>query len=136
MLADACGCSSSLRWLCVFRRRFVAACSVPASVLAIGVADARAQVVPGGMLTLQAAAGRALAPKPTNAAARLRGPIDMAGLEVARERLNPEASIEFEKETPKQAYGISVPLELGGKRAKRIAIGEATIRAGEAEIAL
>ena len=136
MLADACGRSSSPRWLSVFRRRFVTACSVAVSVLAVGIADARAQVAPGGMLTLQAAVERALAANPTIAAARLRGAIDMAGLEVARERLNPEASIEFEKETPKQAYGISVPLELGGKRAKRIAIGEATIRAGEAEIAL
>ena len=60
----------------------------------------------------------------------------MAGLEVARERLNPEASIEFQKETPRESYGFSVPLELGGKRAKRIAVGEATVRAGEAEIAV
>ena len=59
----------------------------------------------------------------------------MAGLAVARERLNPEAVVEFEKETPKQSFGFSVPLELGGKRAKRIAVGEATIRAGEAELA-
>ncbi len=52
-----------------------------------------------------------------------------------RERLNPEATVEIEKEAPKQAFGFAVPLELGGKRAKRIAVGEATIRAGEAEIA-
>ena len=60
----------------------------------------------------------------------------MAGLAVARERLNPEASIEFQKETPRESYGFSVPLELGGKRSKRIAVGEATVRAGEAEIAV
>lgn len=57
-------------------------------------------------------------------------------LAVARERLNPGASIELQKETPKESYGVSVPLELGGKRAKRIAVGEATLRAGEAEIAV
>jgi outer membrane protein TolC len=83
-----------------------------------------------GSLTLQAALDRALAANPTIAAARLRGPIDVAGLAIARERLNPEASIEFQRETPKESYGFSLPLELGGKRAKRIAVGEATVRAG------
>jgi outer membrane protein, heavy metal efflux system len=105
-------------------------------LLAAASSAVSAQGPPGGALTLQAALDRALAANPTIAAARLRGPIDIAGLAVARERLNPEASIEIQKETPKQSYGFSVPLELGGKRAKRIAVGEATIRAGEAEIAV
>src|SRR4030095_13690711 len=77
-------------------------------------------------------------PAPANAtiaAAQLRGPINLANLAVARERLNPEASVELEKETPKEAYGVAIPLELGGKRAKRIDVAEATVRAGEAELA-
>jgi cobalt-zinc-cadmium efflux system outer membrane protein len=78
---------------------------------------------------------RALAANPTIAAARLRGPINAAGRAVAGERLNPEVSVEFEKEPPKQSYSVAVPLELGGKRDKRIAVGEAAIRAGEAEVA-
>jgi cobalt-zinc-cadmium efflux system outer membrane protein len=106
------------------------------SLLAAASSVLTAQSPPGGALTLQAAVDRALAANPTIAAARLRNPIDIAGLAVARERLNPEASIEFQKETPKQSYGFAVPLELGGKRAKRIAVGEATVRAGEAEIAV
>ena len=65
----------------------------------------------------------------------LRGAINLAGLALAGERLNPEATFEIEKETPKQAFGVAVPLELGGKRAKRIAVSEATIRAGDAELA-
>ena len=69
------------------------------------------------------------------AAARLRGAIHVAGLAVAGERLNPEASVEFAKETPRQSFAFAVPIELGGKRAKRIAVSEATLRAGEAEIA-
>src|SRR5262245_20269367 len=109
---------------------------VVTGVLAAASSAVMAQSPPGGSLTLQAALYRAFAANPTIAAARLRGPIDMAGLAVARERLNPEASIEFQKETPKQSYGFSVPLELGGKRSKRIAVGEATVRAGEAEIAV
>jgi cobalt-zinc-cadmium efflux system outer membrane protein len=105
-------------------------------LLAAASAAAMAQGPPGGSLTMQAALDRALAANPTIAAARLRGPIGMAGLAVARERLNPEASIEFQKETPRESYAFSVPLELGGKRSKRIAVGEATVRAGEAEIAV
>jgi len=97
--------------------------------------SAAAQVAPVGSLTLQAAIDRAMAANATIAAARLRGPINLANLAVARERLNPEGSFELEKETPKEAYGVAVPLELGGKRAKRIAVGEATVRAGEAELA-
>ena len=96
---------------------------------------AAAQVAPANSLTLQAAMERALVANATIAAARLRGAIDLAGLALARERLNPEATFEIEKEAPKQSFGFAVPLELGGKREKRIAVGEATIRAGEAEIA-
>jgi len=90
---------------------------------------------PNGSLTLQAATDRALAANPRIAAARLGRAVNEAGLAVAAERLNPEVSVEFEKETPKQSFGVAFPLELGGKRAKRIAVGEATLRAGDAELA-
>jgi cobalt-zinc-cadmium efflux system outer membrane protein len=105
-----------------------------AAVVLLGPA-ASAQVAPVGSLTLQTAIDRAMSANPTIAAARLRGPINLASLALARERLNPEGSVELEKETPKEAYGLAVPLELGGKRARRIAVGEATVRAGEAELA-
>lgn len=98
-------------------------------------APAAAQIATTNPLTLDAAIERALAANATIAAARLRGPINVAGLAVARERLNPEAIVEIAKETPRQAFGFAVPLELGGKRPKRIAVSEATIRAGDAEIA-
>jgi len=114
--------------------RFAVA-SVVLLVSPLLLAPAAAQVAPVGSLALGAAVERAMAANPTIAAARLRGPINLANLAVARERLNPEGSIELEKETPKEAYGLAVPLELGGKRAKRIAVGEATVRAGEAELA-
>jgi len=96
---------------------------------------AAAQVPQPNPLTLQAAMDRALAANPTIAAARLTGAINLAGLALAGERLNPEAIVEFEREIPKQAFGFALPLELGGKRAKRLAVGQATIRVGEAEIA-
>jgi len=97
--------------------------------------DVAAQVAAVGSLTMQAAITRAMAANPTIAAARLRGPINLANLAVARERIKPEASIELEKETPKEAYGVAIPFELGGKRTRRIEVAEATIRAGDAELA-
>src|ERR1041384_6140861 len=96
---------------------------------------ASAQGGAAGSLTLQMAIERAMAANATIAAPRLRGPINIANLAVARERLNPEGSVELEKETPKEAYGVAVPLELGGKRQRRIDVAQATIRAGEAELA-
>jgi len=86
-------------------------------------------------LTLAAAMDRALAANPTIAAARLGRAINLAGLAVAGERPNPEATIEVEKETPKQSFGFAVPLELGGKRARRIAVSRATLDIGDAELA-
>src|SRR4030095_255363 len=77
-------------------------------------------------LTLEAAFARALSANPSIVAARLRRPVDLAGVDVARERLNPEARVEFTKETPKEAYGVALPLEIGRKRTRRIAVSEAT----------
>ena len=88
-----------------------------------------------GALTLDAAIARALAANPAVAAARLTRPIHIAGVRVAGERPNPEVNAEIEKETPKQSFGVAVPFELGGKRAKRLAVGEATLRAADAELA-
>jgi cobalt-zinc-cadmium efflux system outer membrane protein len=86
-------------------------------------------------LTLEAAFARALTSNPAIAAARLRRAINAAGIDVARERLNPEAHAEVEKETPKQSFGLAVPLELGGKRSRRIAVAQAALETGEAELA-
>jgi len=89
---------------------------------------------PTGPLTLQGAFDRALAANPTIAAARLRRAVNVAGLTVAGERPNPEAHTEIERETPKQSVGLSLPIELGGKRDRRIAVAEATLQVGEAEL--
>jgi cobalt-zinc-cadmium efflux system outer membrane protein len=88
-----------------------------------------------GPLTLEAAIERAMRANPTIAAARLRGGMASAGLGVARERLNPEARVEFERETPTESYSLLVPWEAGGKRSRRIAVANAALRTSEAELA-
>ena len=91
---------------------------------------------PPAALTYSAALTRALSANPRIIAARLRRPINIASRDVAAERLNPEVRFEASKETPKEGYTLAVPLELGGKRARRIAVADAAIKTGEAEVNL
>ena len=93
------------------------------------------QTPPAESLTLDAAFARALSANPTIAAARYRHAIDVANVGVAGERPNPEAHAEIEKETPKQAFGLALPVELGNKRGRRVAVAQATLLVGEAELA-
>ena len=86
-------------------------------------------------LTLDQAFALAAANNRTITAARLRRAVDQAGIDVARERPNPEARYEQTKETPRQALTASQLLELGGKRGRRIALAQAVARTGEAELA-
>ena len=85
-------------------------------------------------LTYQAAVQRALTSHPRLVAARLKRTINLASRDVAAERLNPEFRAELSKETPKEGYTVAVPLELGGKRARRLQVAEATIVTGDAEL--
>ena len=89
---------------------------------------------PAAPLTLDAALDRAVTSNPVVAAARLRRTAALREVDVARERLNPEARVEFERETPTRAYSLALPLETGGKRARRIAVGEAAVLTSEAEL--
>ena len=76
----------------------------------------------------------ALTGNKTIAAAKLRRPVGLAGVDVARERPNPDISYEASRETPKQAIGVTFPLELGGKRGARTSAAEAAVATGDAEI--
>ena len=77
---------------------------------------------------------RALSANPAIVAAQTRRAIGTAGVAVAGERLNPEGRFEFDRDEPHQAYSFAVPLELGGKRGKRVAVAEAAVQTAEAEI--
>lgn len=86
-------------------------------------------------LTFEQAIERAMSANPRLAAARLRRAINLANIDVARQRPNPEARIELERETPRQAFGMTLPLETAAKRSRRIAVSEAALHTGEAELA-
>ena len=111
--------------------RIAYACAAAALLLAPCAARAQS----AAPLTLDAAIARAIASNRSLAAARLALPGAVAGVGVAGERLNPELSYEYAKETPHQAIAAAFPLELGGKRRRRIDLANATVSAQEAEIA-
>jgi outer membrane protein, heavy metal efflux system len=78
-------------------------------------------------LTLQAAFALAEEHHPTLIAARLGRAVDVAGIGVAGQRPNPEASFEAARDTPHDVLSLALPLELGGKRARRLDLANATL---------
>jgi cobalt-zinc-cadmium efflux system outer membrane protein len=108
----------------------------PLGALALLWLQSGSPVVLPAALTLDEAFTRAASANLALRAARLTRAVSAAETGVARERPNPEARAELERETPKQSYGLAVPIELGGKRARRISVSEAAVRLSEAEIAV
>jgi cobalt-zinc-cadmium efflux system outer membrane protein len=94
-----------------------------------------AQAPPPAPLTLSEALQRAAVSNPSLAAARVRLRTLAAGVDVARERPNPELAFEFERETPRESYTVSLPVETAAKRARRIAAASASVDVARAEIA-
>lgn len=86
-------------------------------------------------LSLDAAIARALEANLVISAARRRQLAAVQAVGVARERPNPEVRVEFERETPTQAYTLGVPFETGGKRGRRVAVSEAGVGVSDAEVA-
>jgi len=86
-------------------------------------------------LTLNDAFSRALEANRTFAAARAARAIDVAGVSVAGQRLNPEVSVEYDKETPHWAFAGAFPLDIYNKRQRRVDVANATVAVTDAETA-
>jgi outer membrane protein, heavy metal efflux system len=87
-------------------------------------------------LTLEEALTAALSANPALAAARLGREEARARGDVARQRPNPELSFEESpQDFPRDTASLSVPIERGGKRRRRIEVAAAQARSGEAELA-
>src|SRR5690242_10828388 len=112
-----------------------AALVIVLTLVAVARAAAQQNAPAGaGALTLDAALARAMEANPAIVAARLRRAPGEAAIAVAGQRPNPEVTYEAERETPRQAIGVSVPIELGGKRARRLDVARAGLDAAAAEI--
>ena len=90
---------------------------------------------PAAPLTLDEVLAEALSASPALAAARLGRVEAQARRDIARLRPNPDLNLERTNDLPHDAATLSVPIERGGKRGRRIALAEAQSRRGEAEIA-
>jgi cobalt-zinc-cadmium efflux system outer membrane protein len=99
--------------------------------LAIGVTPALAQTP--ASLSLSDAQARAAEAGPAAVAARTARAIDVAGLSVAAQRPNPEFAFEYDKETPHWAFTGTLPLEVSGKRQRRLDVANATLAVTDAE---
>lgn len=86
-----------------------------------------------GVLSLGDATARAIEANRTLAAARAARSIDAAGILAAGQRPNPEIAFEAARETPHWAVTGTVPLELSGKRQRRIDVANAALAVTEAE---
>ncbi|HEV7786846.1 MAG TPA: TolC family protein, partial [Thermoanaerobaculia bacterium] len=86
-------------------------------------------------MTLDEAMATALAANPSLAAARLGREEVRARVDVARQRPNPDLAIEEAKDFPRDSATLSLPIERGAKRQRRIQLAEAQGRTGEAELA-
>src|SRR5262249_24124496 len=96
---------------------------------------ARAPAGPEAPLTLAQALDLALAANRTIAAARLRPEVARAGIDVARQRVNPQLTLEETEETPRDSATLAQEIEIAGKRRRRIELAEAQVASGEAEVA-
>jgi cobalt-zinc-cadmium efflux system outer membrane protein len=102
-----------------------------------GLLPGRVTAEPPPELSLSLAEALALASStnPALAAARLRRFVNLAAVDVAGERPNPDLTFEWSRETPRQALGLAFPFETGGKRARRIEVAQTGVESGDAEIA-
>src|SRR5262245_53795955 len=80
-----------------------------------------------GSLSLADALARAADASPAAVAARTARPIDVAGVDVAGQRPNPEFGFEYAKETPHWAFTGALPIEISGKRRRRLDVANATL---------
>jgi len=92
-------------------------------------------VISNSELSLPQAMVLAMERNPSLRAVRLGRAVSAAEMGIARERPNPEFNFEAERETPHYAFGVLLPLELGGKRGRRTDVAQAGADATLAEIA-
>ena len=106
------------------------------STATAGQAAASTAAVPvPASLSLNDALVRASEASPAAVAARTARLIDAAGVSAAEQRPNPELAFEYDKETPHWAFTGTMPIEVAGKRQRRIDVANATLAVTDAETA-
>jgi outer membrane protein TolC len=86
-------------------------------------------------LSLRDAMARAVDANRTVQAARSARAIGLAERGAASQRPNPELGVEAERETPHWAFSGTLPIEIAGKRQRRIDVANASVAVADAEAA-
>jgi cobalt-zinc-cadmium efflux system outer membrane protein len=112
---------------------FSSAAILMAAALTIEQAPQPPPVAP---VTLQSALATAEQNNPTLVAARLGRAVDIAGIGVAGQRPNPEVLFEAARDTPHEGLILALPLEVAGKRGRRLDLASATLARTTADLAV
>ena len=109
---------------------------LPVSMLAIGAPVVLlGQPPPIPMpLTYEAALDLATSRNLAVEAARRQRAIREANLRTASQFLNPDLSAESSRDTPHQAFSVGVPLELGGRRSRRISLAREELSLADGDV--
>ena len=100
------------------RRTLVA--FIVALACAADASNALGQPVPSAPLTYEQALALATSRNLNLEAARRQRAIRQAGIRTARQAPNPGVAVEVTRDTPHQIFTFDLPVELGGRRARRI----------------
>ena len=106
--------------------------AICACLVWVFAAEARAQQA----LDLRGALGAAEAANLELRAARQQRAMSIAGLTTARQLPNPTLGFTAARDTPHEGVSLDIPIELGGKRSKRIAVAQEEQKSTEIDIAV
>lgn len=93
---------------------------IVALACAADASNALGQPVPSASLTYEQALALATSRNLNLEAARRQRAIRQAGIRTARQAPNPGVAVEVTRDTPHQIFTFDLPVELGGRRARRI----------------
>jgi outer membrane protein, heavy metal efflux system len=113
------------------RQKFV--CAAAAALAWRGVVEAGVPQ-PAGPLTYQQALDLATSRNLGLAAARRQRAIREAAIRAARQVPNPDVSVEVTRDTPHEAAGIDFPVEIGGKRSRRIDLAKEELTLADIDV--
>ena len=117
------------------RTAFARIQTAPLAIVATALSTSLLFAQAPATLSLTEALARAAEASPAAVAARMARPIDVAGIGVAGQRPNPDFGFEYDKETPHWAFTGTLPLEIAGKRQRRLDVANATLAVTDAEMA-
>src|SRR2546427_722363 len=115
-------------------RSGIRSCFALAAIAAAGALASAQPQVPAGPLTYEQALALATSRNLNVEAARRARAIREAAIRTARQIPNPDVSFETTQDVPHQAFSVDLPVELGGKRSRRIDLAKEELTLAEVDI--